>query len=137
MNTLELVQKGYECFGKGDIDGLMELMADDVKWTTPIIENAPFGGEQTGKQSVSDFFRLLSESEDITRFEPLEFIAQDDKVAVLGEYAAKVNSTGKSYETEWVHLFHIKDDKVSSFHEFFDNAAATRAFQKSAGAEAR
>jgi ketosteroid isomerase-like protein len=53
---------------------------------------------------------------------------------VLGESAATVKSTGKSYETEWVHVFHLHDGKVTEFKEFFDNAAATRAFQKSTAA---
>jgi len=30
MNALELVQKGYGCFGSGDIPGLLQLMAPEV-----------------------------------------------------------------------------------------------------------
>jgi ketosteroid isomerase-like protein len=74
----------------------------------------------------------LTEAENITRFEPLEFIAEGDKVVVLGESAATVNATGKSYETDWVHVFHLQDGKVTEFVEFFDNAAANRAFQRTA-----
>jgi len=130
-----LVQDGYAKFGNGDIPGLLDLFADDINWTTPKIENAPFGGALHGREEVAEFFKLLDESEDITRFEPLQFIAEGDRVAVHGESAATVKSTGSSYETEWVHIFSIRDGKVTTFHEFFDNAAAiTRAFQKTAAA---
>ena len=134
MNNTEIVQKGYECFGTGDIEGLLALFSEDITWSIPEIENAPFAGDRNGTPAVAEFFTQLGEAEDITRFEPLEFIAEGDKVVVLGESAATVRSTGKSYETDWVHVFHLHDGKVTEFKEFFDNAAATRAFQKSAAA---
>ena len=134
MNNTEIVQKGYEYFGTGDIEGLLSLFSDNITWTVPEIENAPFAGTRTGTSSVADFFTQLNEAEDITRFEPLEFIAEGDKVVVLGESESTVRSTGKTYQTDWVHVFHLRDGKVTEFKEFFDNAAATRAFQKSATA---
>ena len=130
----EIVQAGYQKFGSGDIDGLLELFTDDIEWTVPNIENAPFAGKRQGRDQVGKFFAQLGEAEDITRFEPLEFIAQGDKVVVLGESAATVKSTGRSYETDWVHVFHLRDGKVAEFQEFFDNAAAERAFAKTAAA---
>lgn len=132
MNNTEIVQKAYECFGAGDIPGLLELFSEQVSWSVPEIENAPFAGNRNGIASVTEFFTQLAEAEDITRFEPLEFIAEGDKVVVLGESAATVRSTGKRYETDWVHVFHVHDRKIHEFKEFLDNAAATRAFQKSA-----
>lgn len=134
MTNTEIVQKGYECFGSGDIPGLLALFADDIEWTVPQIENASFAGSRTGTEAVGKFFTELSDAEDITRFEPLEFIAEGDKVVVLGESEATVRSTGKTYQTDWVHVFHVHDGKVKEFQEFFDNAAATRAFQKTAAA---
>jgi hypothetical protein len=130
----KIVQEGYEKFGSGDIEGLLNLFADDITWTVPKIENAAFAGKRKGKSAVGDFFSELNEAEDIQRFEPLEFIAQGDKVMVLGESAVTVKTTGKSYETEWVHVFHLRDGKVTEFKEFFDTAAASKAFQLAAGA---
>ena len=133
-DNTKIIQQCYEWFGKGDVNSLIGAMAEDVTWVVPEIENAPFAGSRTGTTSVAEFFGQLNDAEEMTRFEPLEFIAQDDKVVVLGESAATVHSTGRSYETDWVHVFHLRDGKVTSFHEFFDNAAATRAFQKTTAA---
>lgn len=126
----KLVQEGYEKFGNGDIPGLLSLFADEIEWTAPAIENSAFSGPRHGVDSVGEFFKLLSESEEITRFEPLEFIAQNNRVVVLGEMAATVKETGRSYETDWAHVFTIIDGKVTSFADFFDTATVTRAFQK-------
>ena len=133
-NNLEIVQSGYEKFGSGDVEGLLKLFADDIKWTVPEIENAPFAGSRQGVDNVGQFFQQLSAAEDITNFEPAEFIASDDRVVVLGKSTATVRETGRTYSTDWVHVFRLENGKVTEFAEFFDNAAATKAFQKSAAA---
>ena len=137
MNETEntkLVQLGYEKFGSGDIEGLTELFSDDIRWTTPVVEGAPFTGPRRGKDDVVEFFKLLSENEEFERFEPLEFVAQNEKVVVLGESRALIKPTGRNFETSWVHIFHVRDGKISEFLEFFDNLAATKAYQKAAKA---
>jgi ketosteroid isomerase-like protein len=130
----EIIQEGYQKFGTGDITGLLELFDDNIEWETLAVENAPYTGAREGKQAVAEFFKLLNDSEEITRFEPLEFIAENDRVVVLGEAAATVRSTGREYETPWVHIFNLKDGKVTEFQEFQDSAVVTRAYQKSAAA---
>jgi ketosteroid isomerase-like protein len=131
MSNIEIVQDTYAKFGSGDVAGLLGLLSDDVHWQTPEIENAHFGGKRRGREAVGEFFASLVADEEITSFEPLEFMADADKVVVLGTSASTVRETGKSYHTEWVHIFTVQEGKIVSFVEFFDNAAATRAFQKS------
>ncbi|MEP7074995.1 MAG: nuclear transport factor 2 family protein [Acidobacteriota bacterium] len=132
--NIAVVQNAYEKFGTGDIPGLLTLLTDDIDWSTPHVENAPFAGNRLGLQEVGEFFKLLGESEEFSYFEPTEFIAQGNRVVVLGRSKATVKTTGRTYETDWVHLFTVHEGKITNFHEFFDNAAATRAFQKTAAA---
>lgn len=129
-NNIQIVQESYSRFTSGDIPGLLNLLADDILWETPEIENAPFAGARRGLEEVGEFFALLNETEETTLFEPTEFIAQGDRVVALGKYGATVRETGRSYETDWVHVFTVEDGKIQSFTEFFDNALASRAFQK-------
>jgi ketosteroid isomerase-like protein len=129
-NNIQIVQETYGRFTSGDIPGLLNLLADDILWQTPAIENAPFAGARRGLEEVGEFFALLNETEETTLFEPTEFIAQGDRVVALGKYGATVRETGRSYETDWVHVFTVEDGKIQSFTEFFDNALASRAFQK-------
>ena len=134
MTNTEIVQNTYAKFGSGDLAGLLELLSEDVHWQTPEIEGAEFGGKRRGREDVGEFFATLAKEEDITHFEPLEFLAVEDKVVVLGVSTSTVRETGNIYHTEWVHIFTIKEGNIVSFVEFFDNAAATRAFQKSTNA---
>jgi len=129
-NNVQVVQDAYNRFATGDIPGLLANCAEDVDWVTPEIENASFGGTRRGHREVGEFFAGMAAEEEVLKFEPLEFIAQGDRVVVLGSYAAKVRETGRTYESDWVHVFTIKDGKIATFNEFFDSAAATRAFQR-------
>ena len=113
---------------------MLGLFHNNIEWKVPEIENAAFAGSRQGLEAVGEFFSQLHEGEDITEFVPTDFIAQGDKVVVLGRSTATVRSTGKTYSTDWVHVFSLKDGKVAAFNEFFDNAAATRAFQQAAAA---
>jgi uncharacterized protein len=132
--NIQIVQDCYNKFADGDIEGILANCSEDVDWDTPEIENASFGGRRQGHAGVSEFFAGMSAEEEVTKFEPREFIAQGDRVVALGTYAATVKETGRDYESDWVHVFTVRDGKIASFQEFFDNAAATRAFQRATNA---
>lgn len=132
----QLVRQGYQKFQAQDIDGLMENFADDIEWIGVESEYLPFSGIYRGKQDVMRYFGLLSQAQEALRFEPLEMIAEDDKVVVSGESEWMVRATGRSYANPWVHIFTIRDGKVARFQQFNDTAAAERAYrpmQASAG----
>ena len=133
-NNTQIVKQGYEKFGSGDIEGLLNLFSDDISWKTPTVEGAEMTGQRNGREDVGKFFAELNESEEFSNFEPTEFIAQGDKVVVLGKSAGTVKATGRNFETDWVHIFTVKDGKVTGFLEFFDTAAMGRAYQKATSA---
>ena len=134
MNNTEIVKNAYECFGSGNIQGLLELYSDDISWITPKIDNAVYSGARQGKAALAEFFELLGKSEEFTEFEPKEFVAEGDKVITLGKFTTNVKATGKSYSSEWVHVTTLKDGKITAFKEFFDTAEANRAHQFHAAA---
>ncbi len=126
----ETLRVCYEKFIEGDIAGLIEHFADDIEINIPEIENAPFGGIWHGKSEAIKYLDLMAETEEITDYEPREFITQGDRVVVLGRSTATVRATGRHYSTEWVHVLTMRNSKIANFVEYFDTAAALRAFQK-------
>ncbi len=129
-DNIQLVKDAYEKFEGGDIEGILNQVSDDISWKTPKVEGADFTGERNGREAVGEFFSILYESEDYSKFEPTDFISKDEKVVVLGSSAATVKSTGRNAETDWVHVFTINDGKITSFQEYYDSAAIERAYQK-------
>ena len=65
---------------------------------------------------------------------PREFIAQDDKVVSLGHYKWRIKETGREFESDFVHIFTIRDGQIVGFREHFDTAAAAAAYQKTMSA---
>ncbi len=128
--NVEVVKQAYGHFGTGNIDGLISLLTDDVKWTIPEVNGSPMNAVTNGCENVREFFGTLAASEEFTAFEPREFIAEGNKVVVLGYSAGKIVSTGRSFGSDWVQIFTVENGKISVFHEFFDNAEVERAYQK-------
>jgi len=139
MNEQEntnLVRKTYELFKSGDIETLLGMYSDDVSWETPKVENAPFTGKISGRDKVAEFFTSLDEHEEFLVFEPTEFIAQGDKVVVLGHSTTRIKSTNKELTLEFAHIVTVADGKITGFYEFFDTAAAEKAYAGAAATQA-
>ena len=56
-----------------------------------------------------------------------QYIAEDDRVVVIGSVKWKNRETGKSVETGKVDVFRMRDGKIIEFCEFFDTAKANAA----------
>ncbi len=127
QENTKTAQRIYELFMSGDIESLLNMFSDDISWHTPEIENVPLGGKRSGRESVAEFFSQLDDYEEFLKFEPTEFIAQADKVVVLGDFLCRVKSTNKQYASDFAHVITVKDGKIVGFYEYFDTAAASKA----------
>jgi ketosteroid isomerase-like protein len=123
QQNLDIVRRGYEAFGRGDLDTLLGLMDENVEWRTPGPPELPTAGMRRGREQVDAFFATLNELVEVQRFEPQRFIADGDRVVVLGEDSAKVNATGKVLDESWVHVFTIRDGRIVAFQEYLDTSA--------------
>jgi ketosteroid isomerase-like protein len=87
---------------------------------------SPASGE--GRAEVAEFFRQVAAAEDFQQFEPREFVAQADKVVAIGHYRAVSKPSGKSFESDFVMVFTLRDGRVARFQEFTDSAGINAAF---------
>lgn len=135
QRNTETARRAYELFKAGDIESLLALNTDDVDWENPKTENVPHTGKRKGKEQLLEFFSLVGEHSENLHFEPREFVAQGSKVVVLGDYGWRVKSTGKRYESDFVHVMTFNDaGKITAFKEYLDTAAARDAYTASAQA---
>ena len=130
----KVVQQAYDNFKSGDIQSLLGLVSDNVEWQLPDIANVPYSGRRSGRESVAEFFALVGANQEAIEFEPREFIEQGDRVVALGHFKWHILSTGRDYESDFVHVFTIRDGQIVAFREHFDTALASAAFQKAASA---
>jgi len=134
QDNLRLVQEGYGDFSRGDIQTLLGKFADDIEWVIP--GSNPLSGTYKGRNRVGDFFKRLSDLTEISAFEPREFIAQGDKVVVLGRETGQVKSTGRTFQSDWAMAFTLRDGKVVRFQEYADTANLEAAFSTAQRASA-
>jgi ketosteroid isomerase-like protein len=121
--NVDVVRKGYEAFGRGDINGLLAQLDPDVEWRTPGPADLPTAGQRRGLDGVQEFFQTLSGLVETLRFEPKQFIAQGDMVMVIGDDTSRVKATGTTLEIRFVHAFTVRNGKVVAFEEYIDTAA--------------
>ena len=129
--NVDLVRRGYEAFGRGDLDALLGLFDENIEWNTPGPPELPTAGHRRGRQEIARFFQTLNDVFQIDQFTPRQFIAQDDRVVVTGDEVARARSTGKVVNVEWAHVFEIRNGLVVTFNEYFDTSAAVAALQES------
>jgi uncharacterized protein len=128
--NVQVVKDAYAAFQRGDVQGVLALVDENVDWHA--IKGAegaaPHAGRRHGRTAVAEFFSQLAGSMEFSKFEPREFVAQGDQVAVIGEYSATVKTTGHSLASDWVMVFTLRDGKVVRFREWTDSAQLVRAY---------
>ena len=56
-----------------------------------------------------------------------EFVAQGDRVLVVGYAEGKMKATNKAWEDDWVFAITIQNGKVTKIREYIDTQALARA----------
>ena len=106
----ELLRKGYDAFGKGDMDTIRELFAPDIVWHAP--GRSPMAGDYRGVDEVlQQFGRVFEMTGGTFNLEIHDVIANDDHVVVL--VRARGERNGKTLDDTSVQVWHLKDGKAT------------------------
>jgi uncharacterized protein len=125
--NIQLVRQTYESFKAGDLRAVLGVFAESVEWILPQVEGIQFSGKRSGRDQVAAFFSTMSSAQEPVRFEPQEYIAQGDRVVVLGHYRWHAKATGREWESDWAHVYTIRDGQIVRFQEYTDTAMAIAA----------
>ena len=134
MSTKENVQTVKDFFaamGRGDEQGLLALTAEDIEWIIPG-EHWPLAGTHRGHAGLADLLQKASENLETSFPEPPEFVAQGDRVLVVGFATGKVKATNKTFEDHWVFAITVRDGRLTNIREYIDTQALARASQMDA-----
>jgi uncharacterized protein len=124
MDNVTLMKSLYDAFGRGDIPAVLGAMSPDIKWHQA--EGNPYrpsGEAWVGPDAVLNnlFMRLGSEWNGFA-VHPRAFHGAGDSVIVEGRYSGTYNPTGKSMDTQFCHVWDVKDGKVTRFQQYVDTA---------------
>ncbi|WER50517.1 nuclear transport factor 2 family protein [Cupriavidus sp. WKF15] len=119
---ISVVKTAYEAYGRGDVNTILDLVADQVDWKMVGPPQIPYTGQRNNKAEVASFFAQLAQADDTEIFEPREFIESGEHVVVLGFLRGTTRPEGKLVETEWLHIFTVVDGKIRRWKGFADTS---------------
>jgi uncharacterized protein len=124
--NVRIVKNFFAAMGSGDKQALLQLAAKNIEWIIPG-EDWPLAGTHRGHAELADVLRKASEAVEMTYPKPPEFVAQGDRVLVVGVATGKMKATNKSFKDDWVFDITVRDGKVKSIREYIDTQALAQA----------
>src|ERR1700683_989547 len=125
-NPVQIVKDFFAAMGRGDKQGLLALSAEDIEWIIPG-EDWPLAGTHRGHAGLTDLLQKASETLETSFPEPPEYVAQGDRVLVVGVATGKIKATNKPFTDDWVFAITVRDGKVTNIQEYIDTQALARA----------
>ena len=128
--NLELVQKIYAAFGRGDVPAIMEMIDEKMTSFGVGAQNSPvpFHKHFAEKQAVPQFFQALGEHVEFQKFEPHAFATGGDYVYCSVHAVTKMKRSGKTLTMEEIHRFKVKNGRVVEWLGLEDTAAVIAAY---------
>jgi len=83
QENVQVVKDFFAAMGRGDKQALSALSAEDIEWIIPG-EDWPLAGTHRGHAGLADVLQKANETVETSYPEPPEFIAQGDRVLVVG-----------------------------------------------------
>src|ERR1700749_1666590 len=124
-NNVQVVKEFFAAISSGDKQRVLALVAEDIEWIVPG-EGWPLAGTHRGHAGLADLLKTASETIE-TSTEPREFVAQGDRVLVVGFAKGKIKATNKTFEDDWIFAITVRDGRLTNIREYIDTQALARA----------
>lgn len=126
QDNVQIVKDFFAAMGRGDKRGLLALSAEDIEWIIPG-QDWSLAGTHRGHSGLADLLQKASEMGEISYPKPLEFVAQGDRVLVVGFATGRIKATNKAFEDDWVFAITVRNGKLTNIREYIDTQALARA----------
>ena len=125
--NVQTVKDFFAAIGRGDREALLTLVAEDIEWIIPG-KDWPLAGTRRGHAGLADLLETASRSME-TSTHPREFVAQGDRVLVIGFAKGRIKATNKTFEDDWIFAITVRNGKLTNIREYIDTQALARAAQ--------
>ena len=83
---------------------------------------------------LADLLQNASEKVETSFPEPPEYVAQGDRVLMVGFARGRIKATNRTFEDDWVFAITVRDGKLTRIQEYIDTQALARASEMDASA---
>jgi uncharacterized protein len=122
-DNLATVEAIYEAFGTGDVETILEAVADDVDWAVDAEPVGPWYGQGTGKDGVASFFADIATATDVQDFAVEGMGASDDEVFAFLRFAVRMKATGREAAFHLHHYFRFGGDGKIEYYRGSEDSA--------------
>ena len=129
--NIQTVKDFFAAIGRGDREALLALVAEDIEWIIPG-EDWPLAGTHRGHAGLAKVLQKASNEVEMTYLAPPEFVAQGDRVLVIGVATGKIKATNKTFKDDWVFAITVRNGKLANIREYIDTQALARASETDA-----
>jgi uncharacterized protein len=126
QKNVQIVKDFFAAMGGSDRQGLLALCAEDIEWIIPG-EDWPLAGTHRGHAGLADLLQMASKNMETSFPKPPEFVAQGDRVLVVGFARGKVKATNRTFEDHFVFAITVRNGKLTNIREYVDTQALARA----------
>ncbi|WP_250525719.1 nuclear transport factor 2 family protein [Caballeronia sp. GAWG2-1] len=123
--NVQVVKDFFAALGSGDKQALLAISAEDIEWIVP--GEWALAGTHRGHADLANLLQKASEMVDTSYPAPPEFVAQGDRVLVVGFATGRIKATNKTFEDHWIFAITVRNGKVASIREYIDTLALARA----------
>src|SRR6202021_12772 len=127
----QIVKNFLAALGRRDKQGLLALSPEDIGWVIPG-EDWPLAGTHRGHAGLENLLQKANETVETSYPEPPEFIAQGDRVLVVGFARGRIKATNRTFEDHWVFDITVRNGKLKNIREYIDTKALARASEMDA-----
>ena len=130
--NLAVVAGIYEAFGRGDIDFILDQIAEDCAWESWLENHGQQAGippmeARHGRAGVAEFFAYVATMQ-IQDFQVLDMLASDHQVVVEVQISIALPDGG-SVTDEELHLYSLNDEgKINRMRHYVDTAKQIKAY---------
>lgn len=124
--NVQIVKEFFASIGSYNEQDLLALAAEDIEWIIPG-EGWPLAGTYRGHAELAALLKKASKEVETKYPKPPEFVAQGDRVLVIGIAIGKIKATNKTFEDHWVFDITVRDGRVAHIKEYIDTQGMARA----------
>ena len=129
--NVKIVKDFFAAIGRSDRQAVQALSAEDIEWIIPGTD-WPLAGTHRGHAGLTDLLQKASDTLETSYPEPPEFVAQGDRVLVVGFAKGRITFTKRTFEDHWVFAITVRNGKLANVREYVDTQALARASEMAA-----
>jgi steroid delta-isomerase-like uncharacterized protein len=115
-------RRGYEMIASGDIDGLHEVVAQDM------VDRDPVPGQKPGLEGVKEFFHSMRAGMSDLKFDLEDLIVEGDKavarIRLRGKHTGEfmgIPATGRDVDVQGIDILRFENGKVVERRGIFED----------------